>query len=281
MEPYPMEVTTLADYFNVIAEIQRIWRRDLPGQLLLAPWFRGVTEKAEHKLVPGLYRQGRGAFGTDTRLRLEFGAKARAFTDSSGVAPIPDLHGWEIYFTMQHYRVPTRLLDWTESALVALYFALAKQRSLPTGAGSGESAVWMLDAGAMNQRLHPKETPKGGVVPPTAKFGLKYLPRPNLEAERSLPELPLAIQPMYSNRRIAAQRGAFTVHGSERRPLEELEAASDTLRRIDIRAGAAAALSAELITTGMGPTSVFPDLEGLAEEIAPLAFHPDSGGLTD
>src|SRR5438552_9721553 len=36
---------------------------------------------------------------------------------------------WEWYFLMQHYGLPTRLLDWSECALVGLYFAAGDRKS--------------------------------------------------------------------------------------------------------------------------------------------------------
>src|SRR5690242_15177583 len=46
-----------------------------------------------------------------------------------------DKFGW--LFLMQHYSCPTRLLDWTESALAGLFFAVREKADL-------DGALWML-----------------------------------------------------------------------------------------------------------------------------------------
>jgi hypothetical protein len=50
---------------------------------------------------------------------------------------------------MQHYRVPTRLLGWSESLLVGLYFAVTEH---PEKHGS----LWRLDPVALNVQANIK-----------------------------------------------------------------------------------------------------------------------------
>lgn len=48
---------------------------------------------------------------------------------------------------MQHYGLPTRLLDWSESPLVALYFALSSDED-----AKADAAVWVLNPMKLNKK---------------------------------------------------------------------------------------------------------------------------------
>src|SRR5271157_1858805 len=113
-----------------------------------APCFRGAGD-ARFKLLPGLYRsdEGRSKFADD-ELRSEFTRKALPLV--AGRTPRDD---WEWYFLMQHYRAPTRLLDWTDAALVALYFALTAWHPRTSRRHARPMpAVWALNPFALNRR---------------------------------------------------------------------------------------------------------------------------------
>src|ERR1700679_3623933 len=103
-------------------------------------WFRGHAD-AGWKLTPKLYRpEFDGA--DENEIRHEF--QSRALQLIQGRLPADK---WEWYFLMQHYGVPTRLLDWTENVLIAAYFAVAEND------GKTDAAIWVLDPAWPNRKL--------------------------------------------------------------------------------------------------------------------------------
>jgi hypothetical protein len=173
---------------------------------------------------------------------------------------------WEWYFMMQHFGTPTRLLDWTEGALIALYFAVKDN------AGHYDAAVWALDPYELNKRVIGKHY----VVPPSAT-GLmpkeriavsKWLPR-RFTCMKGLPKNAIAVYPTHTARRISTQRSCFTIHGTAEDALDRLHANGDgCLVKLTIFARHVQSIRRELERAGVDEATIFPDLTGLSRAIS-------------
>jgi hypothetical protein len=118
-------------------------------------------------------------------------------------------------FLAQHVRLPTRLLDWSESALVGLYFGLQEETPV----------VWMLDPLALNRLSDATYGPTEPEFPLTW-----HRPEVNIGAaniggawtrDRAGVELPVAVQPTNIHPRMSVQRSCFTVHGTNKSSLAD------------------------------------------------------------
>lgn len=276
------EATSLSEFTQWVEEVSDLF--DSPPI-----WFRGVARE-RYQLLPGLYRSKEGrAKWTDDELRAEFSRRAIALPKE--LLPRTD---WEWYFLMQHYRVPTRLLDWSEAAMVALYFAIAawedeekqvrvaaaKRLSTPRRDARRDPlpreerpAVWALDPWTFNDHRGfegPMNADASGIGP--------YLPP--VYSGRPLPLRPVAVDPPFVAQRLMVQRSHFTLHGRDARPLEQMphmrwsttrrSKRKPILVRVTIKAGDADELEylrGQIELCGITPTSIFPDMEGLAREL--------------
>lgn len=171
---------------------------------------------------------------------------------------------WELLITAQHHGVPTRLLDWTYSPLVAAFFA-----TRPSANGDDDRAVWRLDW----QTLH-----KAYGLPPLALliqdleslWGESHLTPWKLFAARDAKPFACMIEPPTLDARIAAQAATFTLTSTTRLPFEkflEEQKLEHALTRYVIPAANVAKLRDQLDIVGIDERRLFPDLDGVAAAI--------------
>jgi FRG domain len=164
---------------------------------------------------------------------------------------------WETLFEMQHYGVPTRLLDWSETFGVALFFAATYNQSHHAGQ---DAAVYLLDPVALN-RISGKD---------------RILRIPNDEGDFNYTKIywqhspfkataPIAVEPIYINDRMLAQRGMFTIHHDNIDPIEDTFPAA--IKKVILPASVVSAAVEFLELSNLHAYSIFPDVTGLAEHL--------------
>jgi hypothetical protein len=233
-------------------------------------WYRGCG-KAGHPLLPSLYRHQRlktpdQLADLERKLMTRFRQRSvpyhsRSLTDD-----------WDALFFMQHYGVPTRLLDWTENPLIALHFALMGAPKKVTKSGiltfQSDAAVWMLDPVAWNRHALRHVRFAGEVLTPDDEDIKGYRPIPQFAGMNSQP---VALYGAHNSARIVAQQGVFTIFGRDAKPMDDVFMAdnfpANCLTKIVLSKSVIRPLRKSLLNQGITESVVFPDLEGLAREL--------------
>src|ERR1700683_268078 len=151
---------SLASFLNSVSEVWNQWKphwiekrkADDGNAAAWLPWFRGEENGewwATTALQPKLYRNKyeiKAILDHEQEMRVEFRRRcAQLLTERQQVDK------WEWYFLMQHYHAPTRLLDWSDAALVGLYFGVSKRCGKDDKHGEADAAVYMLDLWWLNE----------------------------------------------------------------------------------------------------------------------------------
>ena len=220
-------------------------------------WWRGHAME-EWNLLPHIWRPKTGeALTLDQQLQLERNLTIRFLHGATTRHPHWPEEDHSVQLAMmQHYGLPTRLLDWTESPLFALFFAV-REREYEMHDG----ALWALIPIGLN----------------VEEFGLPMLLSPHTDSAKDLfkapfgvaetaPEKNAAVVVRHVDARMSVQLSAFTIHGSQA-PLERMKNNHKYLMKYVVPAKKKGTLRLQLSDLGIREASLFPDLEHLAQEL--------------
>lgn len=181
----------------------------------------------------------------------------------------------EWLFLAQHYGLPTRLLDWTENPLAALYFALHAEGHTDCDACLWAASPTMLNVahadptrpgGAQRGFVWFEERPIRAIAMLGHGFTAEAIRKKLFPDEPQLRQLPsvVALGAVELDERIVAQSGRFTIHAVAS-GIEELRESGGYLRKFVIPASEKNAMAYRLQMMGIRSWNLFPDLQRLAE----------------
>lgn len=217
-------------------------------------WYRGLTDLT-YPLSPSIYRP-------PYKAELESTFLGRFKSQTPPFLTHMPQNDWEWLFLMQHYGVPTRLMDWTELPMVALTFALKNINSAADD--KKDLVVYCLNPKELNRKVGGINFNENDPIPFIGKeqehlYGVGQTKKNNL---------PIAIIGPLNNHRIIAQKGAFTLFPFKLdQNIEAQPEAKDYLIKITLKTGSLFELKQALTNLGITYDSLFPGLDSIAKDI--------------
>lgn len=230
-----IEVTSIEAYLKIIKESKVNHSEQTHAVDFL---FRGQT--LDHPLIPKICRlKAKGdLLETEKLLLQEFKRTNPLLIEQH--RPLDD---WDYLTLGQHFGLPTRLLDWSNNALTALWFATTENDGRHEEREWPYAVVWILMAEARDFSLNITEV---------APFDVK---------ETKI------FRPRIIKQRINNQSGVFSIHSTDEmlqmRYMNEIDSFAKKLIKVKIPANHVREIRTDLDTLGVNAFTIFPELEGL------------------
>jgi hypothetical protein len=211
-------------------------------------WHRGdSTIRAAGNLLPSIAR-------APVALDREWELYQRFRQNAAVYVPYGTMTEWDWMLYMRHYGVRTRLLDWTESPMVALFFAVEEPKDHGV-----DGAVWSLDPIRLNKLAGFDERLYCAAMDSELEV---YTPSEVRASPPGSLNKPAALIVARSFARLVAQQGVFTI--IHRTPTSlEMIADDELVGRISVPAAAKPDIATALNALGIQRHTLFPELQSL------------------
>lgn len=240
-----VEITSI---FDLISKLEA---HRTPGKKV---WYRGHAKSA-WPLAPSISR------GRTKPVVDEFQYYKSFKQEAARVISEPPRDEWGWMFLMQHYGVPTRLLDFSENPLVALYFAVS-------GEDGDDGALYVMEPTTWNVEnnrngLSDDDIPSCGIDEEMELYLMSALVK-NPDPANGNP--PLAATGSRNSQRIFAQEGVFVVFHSKM-AMDISAAECKSVWKYKIPAALKKTIKGHLAVLSISEYTLFPELGTLAKKI--------------
>ncbi|MHB8838964.1 MAG: FRG domain-containing protein [Gemmatimonadaceae bacterium] len=240
----------------------RAYAEAQPGLSALPDLVSRSITSSRRSAAKGLSGRAWASFERDAAIEFQLRAPTRYAR-----CPAPNAStDWLVL--MQHYGLPTRLLDWTESVLVALYFACEDRHEC-------DGALFAIG---------PQDLNRATIGIPRIAFpyapAVVQLVDQVFQEEKRFHDVAVAFVPQELDSRVMLQQSAFTIHGSPL-ALNRFPAWTDFGVRWEIPGGLKASLRRDLRDLGMQRSTLFPDLQNLARHLETAAADKNAEQSAD
>jgi len=235
------------------------------AKTLSRSWFRGHA-KLHGELTPKVFRKEWNQVSKlrpSLELSLIESFKRGAPALQANIPNQEDHIAW--LFLMQHHGLPTRLVDWTKSALVALYFVVSRHTS-------DDGELWAMYPDGLNQK-----SGFFGIPLPNHPILNYFAQEPWCDPQylakelglQNIPNYPLAIKPPRHFPRMVAQLSTFTIHPIPQNgnSIPELLTDKEHLVCYIVPSSSKGRLQRDLAALGITRGTLFPDLDSLSIDI--------------
>lgn len=256
------EIRTVCDLLAAEDEAAQVWGKELS-------FFRGQLS-SDWPLQPAVLRHKDGP-AQETNLAIQF--KLSAPSRYAACPTQEDDASWLLL--MRHYGLPTRLLDWTKSILIAGFFATWSPDASSVTRCPG--AIWAIHPEGLNLVMSGNR-----FVYSIHDLERKHFHKPLVADPVRSDSVPpttglcLAVAGAQLDARMLVQQAVFTIHTSGT-PIDELMGCVGFLRKFEIPADSKPRILADLDRLGINEMHLFPDLEHLAHSLKSMLLPPLAG----